>query len=520
MAGSTVVNGLLDWLKIWCQTDITAYHLCNNFVCSLEQKIGDLKDYTRLPQMIMAHISERPINLMLNIMQKLKGIDMSRNNVLILEGITHFRQLSTTLDAKLLWEELQRFIVSIQGLPEATVLVQRLYPFVHRFNSLITGYLETLIAWTKSLFKLAAVIFNLAVDLAEKGYCKPSDSASSEPQEGLKMDSQGVGMGDGVGEKNVSNEIEDKSQIEGLQGEDTGSNAKEEDNALDVSDDMEGDLEDLTKSDDDESQAAEGSEQEDEPEERNEALDPADPNAVDEKMWGGDTKTDDKDEEKKTNKQTDKDDTTGDEVVGREDGANEGEKENQKSSDPPNNETPEPLEEAGTSSDQEVEMPDTNNEPTEAGAELDEGVQEQDILDLPDDLKVDDINEDLGSEDGEDMEDDVNHDKQDEILNDRTETSLEPETDAGPDHLEGQIEADEANDDKPEQALTGVDKDEGHGQQDSGGGSNSVIRGEETQETTDNPMDLDVEEHEKEESLRYGSLRRFKMPMALIDIFP
>jgi midasin len=505
------IRSLLDWLDSWSQTDIKAYHLCHAFIGSLEKELKDLYDPPTPPQTTRTEVSERPINLMLHIVQQFKGIDMSIKVHLIREGMSHFRQLRMIFDATKSWKELQDFLVSIQNSQESTILAQRLYPFLHQFNVFTTLYTENLLAWTKSLFKLSSILFNLAGTLAEKGFCKPSDGASSEGQEGKALDSEGAGIGEGVGEKDVSDEIQDKSQVEGLQGEETSSNTntKEQDNAIDMSEDeMEGDLEDVKQSDDDENQDDQESEPEDEPEERHEALDPADPSAVDEKLWSGADRTEEKEEDKTTSKQADNDEQASDEIAGRKDDEIKAQKDEQHDKNPPSKDIPELQDTANTASDEEVEMPDTNDLPTEAGAELDDQAQEQEVLDLPDDLKLDEVdNKHSGDESDGDMEEDFGQGEENDGLDEEIDDHISEtvnEADIGP--PEANTEEEENNPEAPENPLTQADKTEGQGQQDSGMGSSGAVKSEEGQENSENAMDIDLEEIGKEQNLRYTLL--------------
>lgn len=107
------------------------------------------------------------------------------------------------------------------------------------------------------------------------------------------MEANGTGLGEGVGDKNVSKEIEDESQVEGLKDEkdDTDGEAEraEEDDAIEMNEDMGGQLQYVPD--------AEYEQQEDDSEEQNDEdldeqigdLDAHDPSAVDEKLWGDET---------------------------------------------------------------------------------------------------------------------------------------------------------------------------------------------------------------------------------------
>ena len=96
-------------------------------------------------------------------------------------------------------------------------LLARVLPFV---ESLSATYASTILRSAydvKSKYKLCYVLGRVMLDLAQKGYCKPSEQDDSKDGgEGTEV--EGTGMGTGSGDKNVSNEITEESQVEGLQG--------------------------------------------------------------------------------------------------------------------------------------------------------------------------------------------------------------------------------------------------------------------------------------------------------------
>ena len=78
--------------------------------------------------------------------------------------------------------------------------------------------------WIKGVLKLAWIAHGLVYRLAPEGLCKPSEGPESSsnadaPDDLLEGTGMGSGTGSGTGDKDVSNEVEDASQLEGLQSE-------------------------------------------------------------------------------------------------------------------------------------------------------------------------------------------------------------------------------------------------------------------------------------------------------------
>ncbi len=67
----------------------------------------------------------------------------------------------------------------------------------------------------RSLCKMLLTLANLGIDLSTNGFCKPLEQEEgSDEGEG-----EGTGMGQGQGREDVTEEIENEGQMEGLQGE-------------------------------------------------------------------------------------------------------------------------------------------------------------------------------------------------------------------------------------------------------------------------------------------------------------
>ena len=96
--------------------------------------------------------------------------------------------------------------------------------FVVQFEALARHALLELVAFHKSTCKFAYVLCDLFANIAQNGFCDTFELGQMIPgeEEGEttgKMEFEGTGMGEGEGVRDVSDQIQEESQIEGLKDE-------------------------------------------------------------------------------------------------------------------------------------------------------------------------------------------------------------------------------------------------------------------------------------------------------------
>ncbi|PCH39866.1 midasin [Wolfiporia cocos MD-104 SS10] len=369
----------------------------------------------------------------------------------------------------------------------------RVLPFLARYAELATGTLQAQAAWTRALLKLGYVACTVMLRVAREGFCRPPEGeAEGADGEGAEMEVDGTGIGEGGGRDNVSKEIEEEAQVEGLQGEEENEEEverAEEGNAIEMGEDIGGKMQDVPEGEEDGEDDDQGSDEE--PEEQIGDLDASDPSAVDEKLWGDEAGPKD---EKEDGGESNKDHSQGNqqqesEMVAKEEKGGDNkqkDKENQGATeageDSPQHEGSKEEEEAGEAMEEEDE-----GEQTQGGAPIDDHIQEAEILDLPDDMDLDsgkDLQDQIGDED-------ITMDDAD----DAEGASPEEEAPADADMDQGDTgdaptetaQDDDAAGDLPEKERDGVtaqpDLHEGDGN-DSGaaqGGASSEARGSESE---------------------------------------
>lgn len=303
----------------------------------------------------------------------------------------------------------------------APLCLARVVPFI---EILADSLAQTVIAdafTVKSVYKLGYVFGRVMLDLAQDGFCKPSEGSDTNKGGQDGDATEGTGMGTGTGDKNVSSEIEEEGQIEGLQGEqeeeaegETGEK-EDEDDAMSMDEDFEGAMGE-GKEKDEQDGSKEGSE-DDEHDEHVRDVDPLDPGAVDEKFWGKEEETEDDqngDEDLANEKTKDSGGQTDLSAKEIEAGISSKQKENEADeAENPVQDTQHNISDNENHAD-EIEDLDNEGEDHPAGQDQSEVViPEGDKLDLPEDIELEpdehdepakDSDEDVRLSEGEDDE--------------------------------------------------------------------------------------------------------------------
>lgn len=290
-----------------------------------------------------------------------------------------------------------------------TACLQRVLAFTQPVHNMLLHSLSESAQWHAALVKVLLLVENSLLELSEKGFCRPNESeddGTGGTQGEGEMDlSEGMGMGSGKGAQDVSNQIENEEQVQGLQNDAT---EEEEEGPEDGSDkdaegiDMSGGLdpeaddartEDVEKSEEDGDDKKDDGDDQEDPEDAVDNVDPLASTAVDEKFWGDQ----DQDPSKQTDEQTAQEAQQSTEQQSE---GNMGERQNHSSGDANDTQKDEP----------ESNSPDTNSEdlPSDQPQTQNETVDmpEGEHLDMPEDLDLEGDQEDqeMHSEAGDDGE--------------------------------------------------------------------------------------------------------------------
>ncbi|GAA5961125.1 hypothetical protein JCM3765_001235 [Sporobolomyces pararoseus] len=430
-----------------------------------------------------------------------EGEDLADGGVLaagrkLRSSLVALRLNEMTLQVETFAREAQQALIDSEQITSVNSILARVSPFLRLYSELLSRNLTTFSEWHKSSLKLNHVLSSILKDLATEGFCRPAedDGKGGGDAETDGKTTEGTGMAEGTGAKNVSNEIEDESQLEGLESDVPQENKPEEkneeegdDDAVEMSADFDGQMEDRGDGEKDENEDGESDdEDEDEadPEEQVADVDPLDPSSVDEKFWGDDDPADDKEGKSDEVNQETKEQAGESEMTAKDDQAPapqpkgkegedaqkeqaekeeaEGKKGEEMEGEEQDGEAPEGEDQEGADGVEEEEQEGEGDQAAqEDGQRLDEKMPEADNLDLPDDMQLDGEDKDKDNGDDLDLDDDMG-----DLPEDNPDDGGEGENDERPDQLDEMGESKEDGAEDEEDPLAGNAENDQQGQED------------------------------------------------------
>uniref|UniRef100_UPI00398F5005 midasin isoform X2 n=1 Tax=Pristiophorus japonicus TaxID=55135 RepID=UPI00398F5005 len=184
--------------------------------------------------------------------------------------------------------------------------IVRLLPLLTTYSDLVLYYLTVSMATHRSSGKLLSILAHLFTDLAVQGFCLPKDLMEDAAGEGSTQfhDNEAGGIGEGEGMKDVSDKIENEDQVEDTFCKDQEKkeeaenmpDVKEEENAIEMSEDFQGKLHDgEPKEPGEDDDDKESDSEEEELDKQMGDLGDAEADKLDERLWGDDDDDDDDD---------------------------------------------------------------------------------------------------------------------------------------------------------------------------------------------------------------------------------
>uniref|UniRef100_A0A8C1Z8M3 Midasin n=1 Tax=Cyprinus carpio TaxID=7962 RepID=A0A8C1Z8M3_CYPCA len=290
----------------------------------------------------------------------------------------------------------------LQELKEACRGVVRLEPMLCLYSELVRYYLAVLMGAHRTTGKLLSVLANVFTELAQKGFCLPQELMGGGDGEGATEfhDYEGGGIGEGEGVKDVSDKIENEDQVEDTfqEGQDkkeeeqNKQDIKEEDNAIEMSEDFDGKMHDGTDHEPGENEEDSDKEEDEELDKKMGDLGDGQTDTLDERMWGDEEDDEDdvdSDKEEESGAGMDQGES---ELVAKDDNTDAGESNKDKNQDKDHLKEEEEKEKIHEQLD-EREFDENEVDPYHGKQEK---AGETEAMDLPDDLNLD--------EDGKDEE--------------------------------------------------------------------------------------------------------------------
>ncbi|XP_015604930.1 midasin [Cephus cinctus] len=294
-------------------------------------------------------------------------------------------------------QQLNEILLMIQDVDSYTAnrcnrLLGKCLPLLEQYLLLSQFFLNEQVASFRVTCKILHLQLNVFLDLASNGFCVPKDLDLEEgdangEQEGV--DKGGMGLGDGEGQKDVSERIESEDQLEDARPagqekeEPVDKDCKEEDKGIEMSEDFDSKLQDLEKNEDDEDNSEKEDEEEDLDKQMGETEQGAD--KLDEEIWGADEDEaeNENDETEENKEETGKGEQTGEKEMGAKDERNDGKNEEEE------------REEQGQQEEQkkeinEMEEPETNEDQIDPYHGKHQPEPEPEPMDLPEDMNLDD----------------------------------------------------------------------------------------------------------------------------------
>lgn len=373
------------------------------------------------------------------------------SDLYILKGYKIIREFTYMLNLDSILARTNHILLHVASERHLQQSLRSIVPFVEAYVSFAMDQLVVHSRWTKAMFKLDYVLCSVMTTLSKQGFCKPPESEDSGEGGEVSETVGGVGLGSGSGSENVSKEIEDESQVEGMQGDEKQdeSNGHNDGEAIEMGEDFDGGLEDVSEHGSEDEAESEGDNEENLDEQLGD-LAASDPAVVDEKLWGdekGPENSNQADDTAAQDHSKEQKDTS--EVAAKEGKQAPKEKEQESLDKKSIEESTSPQEDEQLPEDSKDE---SSNDPSASGAPIDEHIQDANTLELPDDLDlgldmdVDEVDE--GREEGEDENAEV-----EELQDNAMDAGPDPDVDDVPmnESSENPLQGSPESDDKDEE---------------------------------------------------------------------
>ncbi|KAL4232858.1 AAA ATPase midasin [Mactra antiquata] len=373
-------------------------------------------------------------------------------------------------------------------------------PILYQYKNILHHHLISILATERTMGKLLSVLLGVFTELATKGFCIPPELSDEMSGEGATefCDIDNAGMGEGEGVKNVSDQIEDEDQLDEAkrpedhkkEEESNQPDVKSEENAIEMSDDIDAKVQDLEDVDKQEEDEDDNNDDEEEVDKQMGEVDEEDTEKLDEQMWGSDDETENKEEEKEETGPGDGKESKP-ELVAKDDNVEESD-ENNDDKNENQDEEEEDTDDKEKQNNLDIDQENYDDDQVDPYHGKQEEQQAPDDLDLPDDLNLDD-NEDGGKEETENMEESVEPDKEDD-------DKLPPDGDDDDENGENNDENKEQNEEK-EGDDNGDDENTKDDVTDTNDDNDERKEDEGENESGINPQDesaVDTEEHQDE----------------------
>ncbi|XP_034939027.1 midasin [Chelonus insularis] len=357
-------------------------------------------------------------------------------------------------------KKLQSLLQSILSLnpvysPIYYSMIIKIFPILQQFILFSQFYLNEQVAVFRTTCKILYLQLNVFLDLATKGFCMPKDldleeeDADGESTE-RDVNAGGMGLSDGEGKKDVSDRIESEDQLEDARpaGEEKeqeeDKNCEEEEGGIEMSENFDSKLQDIEKkndSDDENKSDDEDDNDEDLDKEMGETEKGAE--QLDEEIWKDDEESDNEEDNGNDTEEQGRGEAIGEkELSAKDDSKNHEDNKNDENNDR-NDEKSQKKNEID-----EMNEPDVNDDQIDPYHGNDNTQPECMPMDLPDDLNLDEDDDEGKEKPEENEENPFDVDQMKECISeekDQNEEGEEKQMNEDENNKEGEESSDEEN---------------------------------------------------------------------------
>lgn len=321
-------------------------------------------------------------------------------------------------------------------------------PLLEQYLLFTQFYLHEQVASFRVTCKMLYLQLNVFLDLAANGFCVPKDLDLDEAEtdeSGEKTGKGGMGLADGEGTKDVSDQIESEDQLEDARPADQEQEkqndkmCKEEEKGIDMSEDFDSKPQDMEKDDDDEEQS-DDDENNDLDKEMGETGEGAE--QLDKQIWGDDKEESEENNQQSENENEDEEEGTGEQIGEKEIGAKDDEDKRKQHDD--NDTNHDKGEEEKEKEINELNEPEIDEDQINPHHGKFQPQPEPQQLDLPEDMNLDEEDKEDKEDNGEEENPfDIDEMKDSESLPENMDMELEKETGENEENDEGESSEDE-----------------------------------------------------------------------------
>lgn len=318
-------------------------------------------------------------------------------------------------------------------------------PLLEQYLLFAQFYLHEQVASFRVTCKMLYLQLNVFLDLAANGFCVPKDLDLDEAEtdeSGEKTGKGGMGLADGEGTKDVSDQIESEDQLEDARPADQEQEkqddkiCKEEEKGIDMSEDFDSKPQDIEKDDDDEKQSDDDDENNLD-KEMGETGEGAE--QLDKQIWGDDKEESEENNQQSENENEDEEEGTGERIGEKEIGAKDDEDKRKQHDD--NDTNDENREEEKEKEINELNEPEINEDQINPYHGNFQPQPDPEQLDLPEDINLDEDDKENNGE--EENPFDIDEMKDSKPLPENMDMELEKETEENKENDEEESSEDE-----------------------------------------------------------------------------